>query len=201
MSNLNGCHYRFIGQGFVVVLLSKIIVCIVGMPGAGKSTIANGLETKGYPVLNMGNAIRVEASERGIEPTGENLGNLMLEVRQKHGPGVVAQLIKPQVVKNTGTVIVDGVRSEYELDVLRECGDVKLLAVHASTDTRLDFLIRRGRTDDPDTRDEMSKRDRRELSVGISDPIALADASISNSSMAREELVDVAHRIVQGWEA
>jgi len=35
--------------------LPKLIVCLTGMPGAGKSTIADGLKSKDYEIINMGN--------------------------------------------------------------------------------------------------------------------------------------------------
>ncbi|MDH5554141.1 MAG: AAA family ATPase [Nitrosopumilus sp.] len=44
--------------------MTKLIVCLTGMPGAGKSTIAEGLKVKGYTVINMGNTIREEAKNR-----------------------------------------------------------------------------------------------------------------------------------------
>jgi len=53
------------------------------MPGAGKSTIAEGLKSKGYDIVNMGNAVRAEAKKRNLESTRENLGKLMLELREK----------------------------------------------------------------------------------------------------------------------
>ncbi|MEK6944050.1 MAG: AAA family ATPase, partial [Thermoproteota archaeon] len=56
--------------------MSKLIVCLTGMPGAGKSTIANGLKSKGFDVINMGDAVRAEAKKRNLEPTGGNLGKL-----------------------------------------------------------------------------------------------------------------------------
>jgi len=37
------------------------------MPGAGKSTIADGLKLKGYENVNMGNAVREEAKKRNLE--------------------------------------------------------------------------------------------------------------------------------------
>ena len=43
------------------------------MPGAGKSTIAEGLIPKGYEIINMGNAVREEATKRNLEPSRENL--------------------------------------------------------------------------------------------------------------------------------
>jgi len=170
------------------------------MPGAGKSTIADGLKSKGYEIINMGNAVRSEAKNRNLEPTGENLGKLMLELREKNGPGAVAELVRPQIENSESEVIViDGIRSSPEIEVLRKFGTVKLLAIHASTDTRFDFLQLRGRSDDPQTRENFQKRDDRELGVGISNPIALSDDAISNNNMTKEELVEEAFRKIQQW--
>ena len=170
------------------------------MPGAGKSTIADGLKSKGYEIINMGNAVRSEAKNRNLDPTGENLGKLMLELREKNGPGAVAELVRPQIENSESEVIViDGIRSSPEIEVLRKYGTVKLLAIHASTDTRFDFLQLRGRSDDPQTRENFQKRDDRELGVGISNPIALSDDAISNNNMTKEELVEEAFRKIQQW--
>ena len=180
--------------------MPRLIVCLTGMPGAGKSTIARGLAEAGYPTVNMGDAVRAEAARRGLEPTGPNLGGLMLELRRKGGPGAVAQLVVPRIRSSASeAVIVDGVRSDAEIGVLRGVSAVKLLLVHASTDTRFGFLSCRGRPDDPDSRESFEARDAREMGVGISEPIALADESISNNELTREQLVEKAGRIVRAW--
>jgi len=170
------------------------------MPGAGKSTIADGLKPKGYDIINMGNAVREEAKKRNLESTRENLGKLMLELRERNGPGAIAELVKSQIETSTSNVIlIDGVRSNDEIQVLRKFGTVKLLAIHASTDTRFDFLQKRGRSDDPQTKDHFEERDNRELGVGISNSIALSDYAISNIDLTKEELVDSAFKIIQSW--
>lgn len=170
------------------------------MPGAGKSTVADGLKSRGYPVVNMGDAVRAEARRRGIEPTGQNLGRIMLGLREQDGPGAVANLVRPLINAAAGeVVIVDGIRSQDEIGVLQECGNLKILAIHASADTRFGYLQNRGRSDDPYDMGAMQDRDRRELGVGISDPIALANESISNNSQSIEKLVDSALDIIHGW--
>ena len=180
--------------------MGKLIVCLTGMPGAGKSTIAEGLKSKGYEIINMGNAVRNEASKRNLEPTGINLGKLMLELREKNGPGAVAELVTPLIEKSISKVIIiDGIRSSSEIEVLRKYGTVKLLAVHASTETRFDFLQQRGRSDDPKTKEIFEQRDDRELGVGISNPIALSDDAISNTDLTKEELIEHAYKIIQSW--
>ena len=182
--------------------MSKLVVCLVGMPGAGKSTVANGLEKLGYPVVNMGNEVRAEAQRQGVKPTGPNLGRIMLELRERDGPAAVAKLVKPMInAAPHTTVVVDGIRSEDEIDELRECGRLKVLSIHASSDTRFGYLKVRGRSDDPDNPGAMRDRDRRELRVGISDPIALADESVSNNGVDIPDLIDAALSIIRGWGA
>ena len=168
------------------------------MPGAGKSTIADGLKVKGYEIINMGNAVREEAKKRNLESTRENLGKLMLELREKNGPGAIAELVKPQIESSSSNIIlIYGVRSNDEIELLKKFGTVKLLTVHASTDTRFDFLQKRGRSDDPQTKEHFEERDNRELGVGISNSIALSDYAISNIGLTKEELIEQTFKIIQ----
>lgn len=180
--------------------MTKLVVCLVGMPGAGKSTVADGLKELGYPVVNMGDVVRAEARRCNMEPTGFNLGRIMLKLRQKDGPAAVAKLVKPLIsTAGRDTVIVDGIRSEDEINELKECGRLKVLAIHASSDTRFGYMKARGRSDDPGDPNAMHDRDRRELSVGISNSIALADESISNNGRNILDLIDTALCIIRRW--
>ncbi len=191
----------FIEQNVEFVNVSKLIVCLTGMPGAGKTTIAEALKSKGFDKVTMGDAVRSEATRRKMEPTGENLGKLMLELREKNGPGAVAELIKEDILKSKSNVIlIDGVRSLAEVNVLKSIGTVKVLAIHASGDTRYKFLTGRGRSDAPADREDFTKRDSREIGVGMSESIALADETISNNNLTIEQLVNMAYQIIKGWE-
>ncbi len=170
------------------------------MPGAGKSTIATALKLKGFEEINMGDAVRAEAKNRNLEPTGENLGKLMLELREKNGAGAVAELIQPQIINSVSNVVViDGVRSKAEIDIFKKIGTVKILSIDSSADTRYKFLQTRDRSDDPKTRDVFDKRDSREVGVGLDSSIALADESISNNNLTKDELIETAYKIIQSW--
>jgi dephospho-CoA kinase len=170
------------------------------MPGAGKTTIAEGLKSKGFEKITMGDAVREEAARRKMEPTGANLGKLMLELREKNGPGAVAELIKDQIANSkSDVVLVDGVRSIAEVDVLKKFGTVKILSIHASSDTRFKFLSDRSRSDAPSNREDFVKRDSREIGVGMSESIALADETLSNNNLTIPQLIDSAYGIIKGW--
>ena len=72
----------------------------------------------------------------------ENIFGISLDIAHSvgNGPGAIAELVKPQIESSISNVIlIDGVRSNDEIQVLKKFGTVKLLAVHASTDTRFDF--------------------------------------------------------------
>lgn len=182
----------------------RLIVCLTGMPGAGKSTIADGLRGRGgHTLVNMGDAVRAEAGRRGLEATAANLGSLMVELRDRSGPGAIAMLVGPSIeaAPPDHTVVVDGIRSNAEIDHFRSLGRVRILSVHASADTRFGFLGRRGRSDDPADRERFNDRDRRELGIGISGSIAMADESLSNNAGGIDSLVGRAASIIARWAA
>jgi len=124
----------------------------------------------------------------------------MLELREKNGPGAIANLLT-ELIKNSQSkvIIVDGVRSTAEIEVLRNVGTVKLLSIEASADIRYKFLSTRGRSDDPQTREKFEERDNRELGVGIGESIAIADETISNSNITLDQFIELAHKIIEKW--
>ncbi|MEM3106202.1 MAG: AAA family ATPase [Candidatus Nitrosocaldus sp.] len=70
-----------------------LIVCITGLPGAGKTTVADALKDIGFTVISMGDVVRREAERRGLELTDANLGKVMIELRSIHGPDAIAILV------------------------------------------------------------------------------------------------------------
>lgn len=179
----------------------RLFVCLTGMPGAGKSTVASFLKERGFATVTMGDAVREEANRQDLEPTDANLGKLMIQLRQDIGPGAVAHLVLRKLERDSysGNVVIDGVRSIPEVEVLKKAGHVKLLAIHASQETRFKHLVGRGRSDAPSSTDEFAGRDKRELSVGISEAIALADETISNNDLTLDQLKQHAYDVVKVW--
>lgn len=159
-----------------------IVIGVTGMPGAGKDTFRKIVQEYGFPVIVMGDEIRAEAARRNLEPTPENLGKLMLQIRAEEGPETLAKRCVPKIkALNARVVIVDGLRSPHEVrEFKRVFSRFKVVAIHASPKTRFKRLLNRGRSDDPKDWETFYMRDQRELSVGLGEVIATADYMIVN---------------------
>jgi len=176
------------------------LVAITGMPGAGKSTAAQALASKGWKRVVMGDVIREETKRRGLVADEKNTGEVMKDLRKQHGDAAVAELcLKVVEGLKAGRVVVDGIRSMTEVEVFRRSADVLLLAVHASRKRRFALLKERGRSDDPKPYESFLKRDDRELGVGISKAIALADEIISNEHTTPDKLSREVVELVERW--
>ena len=160
----------------------KIVVGIAGMPGAGKGALRRIIQGMGYPVVMMGDEIRDEVNRRNLNPTPENLGKVMLQLRESEGPAAVAKRCIPKLKKTKGkVVVVDGIRSLHEVkEFKKDFPNFTLITIQASPKTRYERLSRRKRSDDPESWETFMQRDQRELGVGIGTVIATADHLIVN---------------------
>jgi len=166
----------------------KMVVGVAGMPGSGKTGIAKVAKEKGYAIVVMGDEIREETKRRGLEPTPENIGKIMLKLREEEGPTVVAKKCIPKIAKaSTDMVLVDGVRSLHEVyEFEKNFPQFVLVAVHSSPEKRFGRIFRRMRSDDPRGWEVFLERDLRELSVGQGNVIAMADYMIVNEGTLEE---------------
>lgn len=180
-------------------MLIMILVLVTGMPGAGKSLIAEAAKRLNIPVICMGDIVREKAKERGLPITPEVLNKIATELREKYGADVIAKLTLEKVSKlNQKVVLIDGVRSWSEVQYFKnKCKDIVIVAIHAPPQERFKRLLSRGRKDDPKTFEEFVKRDERELKMGIGNVIALADYMIVNFRKKKEEIIQEAIEVLK----
>jgi len=167
--------------------LPKNVIAMSGMPGAGKGVASQAGKQLGFDVFVLGDVIREETERRGLDPTPQNMGAVMLDIRAKEGPAVVAKRLLTKIEQSkASTVIIEGVRSLHEVNEIRTKYEVIPLAIHASPKTRFQRLLSRNRSDDPKTWETFQERDFRELDVGLGHVLALADVLIINEGNIAE---------------
>jgi dephospho-CoA kinase len=174
-------HYNKKGY---VMNADKLVLGLTGMPGAGKSLFVEAAEAAGYIKVTMGDVIREETHKRGLEPTPQNVGKVMLELRKKGGNNIIAEKCVPKILQQTSNkIVIDGLRSLNEADVFKTNFEgFKLLAVHTAPEIRFLRLSQRGRSDDPQTFEVFHERDIRELSVGLGNAIAMSEHVLVNDN-------------------
>jgi dephospho-CoA kinase len=182
----------------------KLVIGIAGMPGAGKSIVVNTAKENSYSVVVMGNVVREETARRGLEPSPENIGRIMLELRDKEGDSVIAKRCIPKIDKAKETkVLVDGVRSLSEVEEFKKhYPKFTLIAVHASPETRFQRLYHRRRSDDSADWKVFHERDMRELSVGLGNAISMAEHIIINEEtldIAKTKAKEVLRKVEEKW--
>lgn len=156
------------------------VICVTGMPAAGKEEFQKVAAEEGYRIVRMGDVVREEARRRGLPITDGAVGGMAHEEREKHGQAVWAQRTVPFVTAER--VCIDGLRSPAELTVFRQAFGPGLVvfAVEASAETRWARVRRRRRADDATTWEEFIRRDARERGWGLEEVIAAADVRIVN---------------------
>ncbi|MCR8470541.1 MAG: AAA family ATPase [Candidatus Korarchaeota archaeon] len=183
-------------------------VGIVGMPGSGKSALGDVARKRGVLVLNMGDVVREEIINNGLELTSENLLHYAEELRKKHGRGAVAVLVINRLKKllfEEGkakalpkVVLIEGLRSPEEKNVFEKFFDkFYVVAVHASPKTRYDRILSRNRPDDFKTIPELKERDYKELSFGIGELMAMADFHLVNDNKPVHEFIKECEELVE----
>lgn len=167
------------------------LILLTGMPGCGKEEFVKVCMNRGIRVLRMGDFVRAEAKERGLELTDENVGGLAQKIREKEGFDYWAK--KTADALDDRLTLIDGLRgrAEYLLFHKRATSSIAVVAIHASPVARYERLVARGRSDAPKTPDEFEQRDVRELRWGLGDVIARADYMMTNEGSLEEFKVRV----------
>ncbi|OHA14785.1 MAG: hypothetical protein A3A10_01385 [Candidatus Tagabacteria bacterium RIFCSPLOWO2_01_FULL_42_9] len=172
--------------------MSNRIICVVGMPGSGKSVVADELVKKGFAFLRFGQITLDIVKERGLKPIEKNEREVREGLRKEHGMAAFALLNIPKIdeLLKKSDVAVDGLYSWSEYKVLKEkYGDLmNVVAVFAPPKTRYERLTNRNVEGDEAqrfrnfTKEEARSRDYAEIeNLEKGGPIVMADFTIVNT--------------------
>jgi dephospho-CoA kinase len=166
------------------------LLAIVGMPGAGKTSVAEYLKSKCFPTIRLGSIVTTEVLKRQLPLTPENERIVREELRNDHGMDVMAQMSLPHIralSTSSPVVVIDGLYSFGEYKAFsQDFGDrLVVIAVAASRSTRYQRLEQR--SERPLSAQQAKERDFREIEVlEKGGPIAIADYTLTNDGTAPE---------------
>jgi len=172
--------------------MSNKIICIVGMPGSGKSVVADELVRQGFAFLRFGQITLDIVKERGLAPVEKNEREVREDLRRKHGMAAFALLNIPKIdeLLKKSDVVVDGLYSWSEYKILKDkYGEIIfVVAVFAPPETRYARLTNRSVAGDEArrfrnfTKEESRSRDYAEIeNLEKGGPIVMADFTIINT--------------------
>lgn len=175
------------------------VIGIVGLPGSGKSEAANVAHELDIPVVTMGDAVRQEAEDRGLDPASDH-GAVAQALREEEGRDAIAKRSLPILedhLAESSIVLVDGIRSGDEVARFEEAfgDDFLLVEITAPYEVRKARLEDRGRdTSAAEGGEGLKEREQRELEFGMGEAMDRAEVTIENTdtlSAYRERIRDL----------
>ena len=169
----------------------KIILAIVGLPGAGKTeTVEYIMKERNWPKVYFGDVTFDEMKKNNIEINEANERKMRESIRSKLGMGAYAILNVPKIqelFKNTSVIVESLYSWEEYLEMKKEFGDsFKVLAIYSNPETRIARMV--DRPIRPLNREDMISRDYAQIAnLHQAGPIARADWTIVNEG-TKEDL-------------
>jgi len=181
----------------------KRVLAIVGMPGSGKGTITEHLESQGFKKIYFGGMVYEEVERRGLDIV-KNEREVREDMRNQEGKSVLAKRAakraKEYFANGADTVVMDGLyswsESKYLLDEFGE--DLIVTAVVAPRSLRWKRASDRVDGKRQYTPELVAKRDIEEIeNLEKGGPIAYADYYFNNIGTPEQLLAEVDEFIEQ----
>ena len=150
--------------------MSYHIIGLTGRNASGKGTVASFLKEQSFAYHSLSDTLRNELKRRELDATRENLINIGNSLRESGGPGVLADLMLPNI-QTLENHIVDSIRNPLEVKSLQKEYDNHkfiLIAVDAKPEVRYQRLKQRNRAGDSSSWEEFLIQEK--LEESSSDP-------------------------------
>ena len=180
-------------------ILKSIVFGLTGKNASGKGTVAEILKKKNFTYHSLSDSLRDELKTLKKEETRENLIDIGNKLREKGGPGVLADKLIPKL-NSENNHIVDSIRNPLEVISLRKETLLRrffLISVDADSRLRYDRLCSRRRTGDTDSWEKFVEQEKKEENNDdpnkqqLSRTMEMADYNIDNSGTLDELEVQV----------
>lgn len=159
-------------------------LALVGMPGAGKSTVALALEQRGFFQFRFGGIVTDEVTRRGQPINAENERTVREEFRAIDGMAAIAKRALPHLraaLAERECIVIDGLYSWSEYKLLQTDLGAELIVVAITCQRATRYARLANRPVRPLTHDEVRTRDWAEIErLEKGGPIAIADYTLTN---------------------
>lgn len=178
------------------------ILFLVGMPGAGKSTCVDHLETKGIKSVYFGGIVVDETRRRNNGQTSEALEKIVREeFRAKDGKEAIVKRIAVQIddlLKNNHRIVADGLYSWTEYKYVKKYygEEALVIAITAPRKTRHKRLAHRP-IRPLDEASAVSREYSEIENLEKGGPIANADYTINNDNDPLEMLNELDNILIK----
>ncbi|MGB7958212.1 MAG: AAA family ATPase [Minisyncoccia bacterium] len=178
------------------------IIGITGTLGAGKGTVVDHIESKGFAHYSMSGFIIREIERRGLPVNRDNMTVVGNDIRATHSPSYIAEMLYKEASTAGKDAVIESLRTEGEIEALRSKGNFLLFAVDAEPKVRYERIVARGSAKDNISFEKFLADEAREMHAedpnkqNLARCIELADYRIMNDG-SKEDLNAEVDQILQ----
>ncbi|MFC1483376.1 deaminase [Candidatus Margulisiibacteriota bacterium] len=167
--------------------IPTMIIGLTGKNASGKGIAADFFTRNGCTYISLSDFLRDELKKQRKKITRDNLIVIGREIREKYGPGYLAQRAVDSFEAGQNYV-VDSIRSPFEVEVLQKAKNFSLIATEAKPKIRFTRIHERNRESDPKTYEEFIALEKEEAvskdksGQDLDATIKKADKKIANNN-------------------
>jgi len=145
-----------------------MIIGLTGPMASGKSTVVDALKNEGFKHFTLGDIVREECANKGLELVRDNLMATGEALRKEFGAGVLGMRALQKVLTEgeNDNWIIDGIRNPAEAEELKKYSNFVLVANTAPEDMLVSRILSRKRSDDTMDEAAIKQKLRREMGEG-----------------------------------
>jgi dephospho-CoA kinase len=173
-----------------------MIIGITGTLGAGKGTVVEYLEQKGFKHFSARDVWNEEITRRGWVSNRDNMVLVANELRAQHGSDYFARRALEKVKEHGGDAVIESVRSIGEAEYIKQNGGV-IWAVDADIHKRYERITSRQSETDKVTFAKFVEDEQKEWNnqdptkQNLKAVIAMADVTLTNNGTQEELFAQV----------
>jgi dCMP deaminase len=139
-----------------------MIIGITGTLAAGKGTIVEYLENKGFKHFSVRKYLIKVIEERGMPVNRDSMVKIANELREKNSPSYIAEQMYEEAKRAGGSVIIESLRTEGEVKALQGKENFYLFSIDADEEVRYPRAVKRGSETDSVSFETFVENERRE---------------------------------------